>query len=340
MKLPLLLLSLLLISSIARAQALDGLIADYQLAVAELEVKIEQEQRAITISYTDSLERAKKNYQSQGQLQGVLAINDALEQAKIGGREVIPGPKSFVNQQKKYFSASIAIENRNAPKSEHLRQQMLGRLSRMQKELVRNGKIEEAVAIREEMKRLHSTAPIAVRAEKTEIQLKPEADARVEPGDSEPEGLEDKLSVMRGGEKGIRISFMRFDLSKLRGPIRRVELRLYCDVDKEKFKQHPRHDIHLVEDVTWNERTINGNAYPKISDTLLKSFSPPPVNQYVYLDLTEAANAALTKPHRKLNIALSTQSTSGVYIAYSSREHTQAERHPVLIINPPRNGVR
>ena len=122
-----LLFTALLLPAAASAQTLDELITDYQVAIAELDVQAESQQQTVTANYTRSLKRAKQQYQSQGQLQGVLAVDKALEHAQNGSQEVVRGPSNFVNLQKcggtrakrgknlKIQSPKMPLRSRNPP---------------------------------------------------------------------------------------------------------------------------------------------------------------------------------------------------------------------------------
>lgn len=129
-----------------------------------------------------------------------------------------------------------------------------------------------------------------------------------------------------------RESFLKFDLSSLSGTISTATLRLYPTLASLTGLQNR---AELVDDDSWQESTITWNTKPA-SSTQIGSDWTVVDGEYVELDVTQAVLDAVSEEGDNLlsvRIYSPTKVKDAGLVGYASRENSEADYRPVILIN-------
>jgi hypothetical protein len=137
-------------------------------------------------------------------------------------------------------------------------------------------------------------------------------------------GTDDELSVKEnsGISNNDRMSFLKFDLSGITGPIYNVKLRLIVSNDAPGAAKCA---LHHVTDDSWSENSITWDNQPGVS-TLIETLSVPAFGSWIEYNITTIANTELSGDGT-LSFRLS-ESTLGNLFEFSSKEENDVASRP------------
>ena len=159
------------------------------------------------------------------------------------------------------------------------------------------------------------------------ITLLPIADTYVQGGKETAKnfGTADILAIKNDGGKYPRESFLRFDLSSVRGRITQARLKLFVFSMDNTTKY--THTIALLKDATWQENEMTWNNRPTGGQPLA-SWTPQPGGLKV--DLTSALTPEMLKlPRWDFKIYAPNVEDDKSWVFYTSRE---SKRAPALTL--------
>ena len=127
-----------------------------------------------------------------------------------------------------------------------------------------------------------------------------------------------------GTANNDRMSFLKFDLNAISGNVASAKIRLKVQNDDAGAS----HSLYSVSDDSWTETGITWSNKPS-AGALIGTQSVPLIGDWIEYDVTTQVNTELSGDGI-LSVQLSETSTN-TYIAYHSREASDADNRPVLV---------
>jgi hypothetical protein len=174
----------------------------------------------------------------------------------------------------------------------------------------------------------------AATAEDT-IELEPIADTYI--NSSNPDENNGDETYLRVGDARltndyIRISYLMFDLSEIKGSIQEATLKLYL-----KWSWEARYiGIHDCDDTSWNEDTLTWNNAPTYDSEAVDSFNVSRTIQWNEWDATDIVKG---KQGQRVTIVIKARDPVdkiGDWTDFASKENDR--NHPTLVINEGTGG--
>jgi hypothetical protein len=110
------------------------------------------------------LDNLRKRYVDQGELNGVLAVQNETNRFAAAGtvttNDLVPGPEALLAAQKAFVDGSVAAALLRKRKQDELAREYVAALERLKVQLTKRERIDEAVAIEAELERMRPLTPI------------------------------------------------------------------------------------------------------------------------------------------------------------------------------------
>jgi hypothetical protein len=160
----------------------------YEVSLASIEKKYADKQKAVPKQYLAALQALRKTMQNKGDLEGWKAVSTEVKRfaadRKIKAPESVEMPEELLVLRKKY--AGLPTEHRIDRNKEILllAKQYTQRLTKLQTQYTKAGKMQIALAVNAELKRVQSSAEVsAAEFELADIEAGKKQEAK--PGDRE-----------------------------------------------------------------------------------------------------------------------------------------------------------
>jgi len=146
----------------AEPARLTGSRAAYEAALDAAGQKGERKLQELEAAYESALRNLEEQLQRQGDLEGLLAVREERARLRSGDREpaaaATNAPQPLGETREKYRAARRGAEAEAAARIVDLTDRYLAVLSGMQADLTRTGKIDDAVAVKQEAERARGSA--------------------------------------------------------------------------------------------------------------------------------------------------------------------------------------